>query len=112
MISNIRKTSYILRNNGIWRYTPNIMFSASAAPAVNIDEPVQSPPVKKPTTGFDMTPKEVVNFLDEHIVGQGDAKRAVAVAFRNRWRRQRLPIEIKNEVESVFTVVFYHGVLI
>ena len=34
-----------------------------------------------------MTPKEIVNALDQHIVGQPEAKRAVAVAMRNRWRR-------------------------
>jgi len=34
-----------------------------------------------------MTPKEVVDYLNEHIVGQDQAKRAVAIAYRNRWRR-------------------------
>ena len=37
-----------------------------------------------------LTPKAIVAALDEHIIGQRDAKRAVAVALRNRWRRQRL----------------------
>jgi ATP-dependent HslUV protease ATP-binding subunit HslU len=45
-----------------------------------------------------MTPKEIVAALDEHIVGQGDAKRSVAIAMRNRWRRQQLPEDIKQEV--------------
>jgi ATP-dependent HslUV protease ATP-binding subunit HslU len=45
-----------------------------------------------------LTPKAIVAALDEHIVGQNDAKRAVAVALRNRWRRQRLPEELRNEV--------------
>ena len=45
-----------------------------------------------------LTPKAVVAALDEHIVGQDDAKRAVAVALRNRWRRQRLPDELREEV--------------
>lgn len=44
------------------------------------------------------TPKSVVTALDEHIVGQADAKRAVAVAMRNRWRRQRLPDHLRDEV--------------
>jgi ATP-dependent HslUV protease ATP-binding subunit HslU len=45
-----------------------------------------------------LTPKAVVAALDEHIVGQNDAKRAVAVALRNRWRRQRLADELREEV--------------
>ncbi|MEA3016496.1 MAG: ATP-dependent HslUV protease ATP-binding subunit HslU [Sphingomonadales bacterium] len=45
-----------------------------------------------------LTPKAVVAALDAHIVGQNDAKRAVAVALRNRWRRQRLPDDLRDEV--------------
>ena len=45
-----------------------------------------------------LTPKAIVAALDEHIVGQQDAKRAVAVALRNRWRRQRLSPELRDEV--------------
>lgn len=45
-----------------------------------------------------LTPKAIVAALDEHIIGQADAKRAVAVALRNRWRRQRLPAELRDEV--------------
>jgi ATP-dependent HslUV protease ATP-binding subunit HslU len=45
-----------------------------------------------------LTPKAIVAALDEHIVGQTDAKRAVAVALRNRWRRQRLSAELRDEV--------------
>ncbi len=44
------------------------------------------------------TPREIVSELDRYIVGQGDAKRAVAVALRNRWRRQQLPEDLRNEV--------------
>ena len=46
----------------------------------------------------DLTPKAIVAALDEHIVGQHDAKRAVAVALRNRWRRQQLPDDLRDEV--------------
>jgi len=45
-----------------------------------------------------LTPKAIVAALDEHIIGQHDAKRAVAVALRNRWRRQRLSAELRDEV--------------
>jgi ATP-dependent HslUV protease ATP-binding subunit HslU len=44
------------------------------------------------------TPREIVSELDRYIVGQGDAKRAVAIALRNRWRRQQLAPELREEV--------------
>ena len=44
------------------------------------------------------TPREIVSELDRFIVGQDDAKRAVAIALRNRWRRQQLPEELREEV--------------
>ena len=46
----------------------------------------------------EMTPREIVHELDRHIVGQSDAKRAVAVALRNRWRRMQLDEEMQREV--------------
>ena len=46
----------------------------------------------------DLTPREIVSELDRFIVGQNDAKRAVAVALRNRWRRKQLPESLKDEV--------------
>ena len=46
----------------------------------------------------DLTPKAIVAALDAHIVGQDDAKRAVAVALRNRWRRQQLSPDLRDEV--------------
>ena len=45
-----------------------------------------------------MTPREIVHELDRHIIGQQDAKRAVAIALRNRWRRQQLPDALRQEV--------------
>src|SRR5687768_15909288 len=51
------------------------------------------------TTGMKhLTPKEIVSELDKYIVGQNDAKRAVAVAIRNRWRRQQLPEDMRQDV--------------
>lgn len=46
----------------------------------------------------DLTPRQIVAELDRYIVGQHDAKRAVAIAIRNRWRRQQLPEELRQEV--------------
>jgi len=45
-----------------------------------------------------MTPREIVHELNRHIIGQDDAKRAVAIALRNRWRRMQLPAELRPEV--------------
>src|SRR5665213_1832454 len=45
-----------------------------------------------------LTPRQIVAELDQYIIGQGDAKKAVAVAIRNRWRRQQLPEEIRRDV--------------
>ena len=45
-----------------------------------------------------MTPQEIVSELDKHIVGQDDAKRAVAIALRNRWRRQQVPEPLRQEI--------------
>ena len=51
-----------------------------------------------PINAQDLTPREIVAELDRYIVGQGDAKRAVAVAMRNRYRRERLPEAVRKEV--------------
>jgi len=45
-----------------------------------------------------LTPKEIVRELDKYIIGQDEAKKSVAIALRNRWRRQRLPPELRDEV--------------
>lgn len=45
-----------------------------------------------------MTPKEIVHELDRHIIGQQDAKRAVAIALRNRWRRMQVNDDLRNEI--------------
>lgn len=46
----------------------------------------------------EMTPREIVHELDRHIIGQQDAKRAVSIALRNRWRRMQLEPELRQEV--------------
>src|SRR6202167_938766 len=45
-----------------------------------------------------MTPREIVAELNKYIVGQDAAKRAVAIAIRNRWRRQQLPLDLRKDV--------------
>ena len=45
-----------------------------------------------------MTPREIVQELDKHIVGQADAKRAVAIALRNRWRRSQVEAGLREEI--------------
>ena len=47
---------------------------------------------------MDLSPKEIVNELDKYIIGQNSAKRAVAVALRNRYRRSKLPKELREEI--------------
>src|ERR1700687_5130052 len=46
----------------------------------------------------DLTPRQIVAELDRYIIGQSDAKKAVAIALRNRWRRQRAPEAIRDEI--------------
>ena len=53
---------------------------------------------KEEFLGSSLSPREIVSELDRFVVGQNKAKRAVAVALRNRWRRQALKGEMKNEV--------------
>ena len=45
-----------------------------------------------------MTPKEIVSELDKHIIGQANAKRSVAIALRNRWRRQQVDVALRDEI--------------
>ena len=51
-----------------------------------------------PSEAVNLSPREIVSELDRYIVGQNDAKRAVAIALRNRWRRQQLPEGLREEV--------------
>ena len=47
------------------------------------------------------SPREIVSELDRYIIGQDDAKKSVAIALRNRWRRQQLPEDMREEVLPV-----------
>ncbi len=59
---------------------------------------VTDPAEEKSGQTKNLTPRQIVAELDRYIVGQHDAKRAVAIAIRNRWRRQQLPDELRQEV--------------
>src|SRR6476469_9487280 len=59
--------------------------------------PIYLPEATASTTAS-LTPREIVAELDKHVIGQAQAKRAVAIALRNRWRRQQLPAEIADEI--------------
>src|SRR5437016_6504315 len=63
------------------------MADATAAPS--------APPSEPPSM---MTPQEIVHELDKYIVGQAEAKRAVAIALRNRWRRAQVPEPLRGEI--------------
>ena len=56
------------------------------------------PTVNPPEISMTMTPREIVAELDKFIIGQDEAKRAVAIALRNRWRRMQLPEELRREI--------------
>jgi ATP-dependent HslUV protease ATP-binding subunit HslU len=60
--------------------------------------PIYEPATKEADHMTDLTPREIVSELDRFIIGQNDAKRAVAVALRNRWRRKHLPDDLRDEV--------------
>src|SRR5579884_4078097 len=55
-------------------------------------------PATAPQSATALTPRQIVAELDKHIVGQAQAKRAVAIALRNRWRRQQTPEDIRAEI--------------
>src|ERR1700733_13835593 len=55
-----------------------------------------------------LTPKQIVAELDKYIIGQADAKRAVAVAIRNRWRRQQLPEGLRQDISPKNIIMIGH----
>jgi ATP-dependent HslUV protease ATP-binding subunit HslU len=62
------------------------------------DNPTHAGPPQQKDGAASFSPREIVSELDRFIVGQHDAKRAVAIALRNRWRRQQLPEDLREEV--------------
>src|ERR1044071_561695 len=77
----------------IWRWMPEKMSSRWIASRLGIPQFERCGKFMA-----EMTPREVVAALDKYIIGQAAAKRAVAVAIRNRWRRLQLPEGMREEV--------------
>jgi ATP-dependent HslUV protease ATP-binding subunit HslU len=76
------------------------MIADTARRATGKDKSVRVPSdVSEERPADSMTPREIVEELDRYIIGQHDAKRAVAVALRNRYRRQQLPEELRREIQ-------------
>jgi ATP-dependent protease Clp ATPase subunit len=98
MASRLLLSNFRLSRQIFFPQVPRYLSSAAAEALAEVVGENESPKPKVIGDRQAMTPKEVVGYLDQYIIGQNDAKRAVAIAFRNRWRRQQLPIEIKNEV--------------
>lgn len=70
------------------------MSQPNTAPAQTVAQDIYQSLLTLPA----FTPREIVSELDRHIIGQQDAKRAVAIALRNRWRRQQLPAAVQEEI--------------
>src|SRR5690606_33096662 len=70
----------------------------------DVPAPVDAAPAEgggeAPTGGWldELTPRQIVAELDRYIIGEGEAKKAVAIALRNRWRRQRVPDDLRDEI--------------
>lgn len=86
----------------------NLRYSSSGEPPVIVisgdDTSPEIPSLSSSATGalahlqHTLKPREVVEELNKYIVGQNDAKRAVAIALRNRWRRHQLPEALRGDV--------------
>lgn len=61
---------------------------------MKLEEPLRLPD----TSQSSLTPKQICALLDKHIVGQADAKKAVANALRSRWRRRQVPAPLREEI--------------
>ena len=71
---------------------------AEVPPNIVVDAPAEDAAPPKDEVVDNMKPKEIMAQLDQYIVGQSDAKKAVAVAMRNRWRRQRVASPLREDI--------------
>src|ERR671918_2573744 len=89
------------RGRYVWLSSLTIAFTAELATCYSIsmkDEGTVASTDSSFSPAPVMTPREIVSELDRYIVGQKDAKRAVAIALRNRWRRQLVPEDLREEI--------------
>jgi len=86
------------KNANVFTFDVNTA-NKQSAPSPKTIELSKKPNLIEDIMGDDnMIPRQIVNELDKHIIGQGEAKRAVSIALRNRWRRKRLDASIKSDV--------------
>lgn len=101
-VSRSQVVATALRGGGA--YYPGTLRCFASAPVADVVDETPTEPVKvtEPESpkmlDSNLRPSEVVQELNKHIVGQEDAKKAVAIAMRNRWRRMQLPNDLKKEV--------------
>ncbi|GKY93308.1 hypothetical protein MPSEU_000298400 [Mayamaea pseudoterrestris] len=92
------KSSALLRHGSSSRTFSSAAAAAPATPTVTVVASINAPNHNDRNSEKNLRPSEVVAELDRHIVGQADAKRAVAIAMRNRWRRKLLAEDLRKEV--------------
>jgi ATP-dependent protease Clp ATPase subunit len=97
MLSSVRATLSYRAPLTAARSLCSVTSPPSAAPAEDKPVAAAETPASEPIDDI-LKPKQVVDHLNNYIVGQSDAKKAVAIAMRNRWRRHRLPDDLKKEV--------------
>ena len=88
------KNPIILDQNQLAFDAVNIMEKSNVTPLVPKDKTSK----ENEALVSSLSPREIVSELDRFIIGQKDAKRAVAVALRNRWRRKKLPENLREDV--------------
>lgn len=96
-MSAVNRNKAISQRRGQIEYQNRSLSSTAAMPAEPEEMIIEVVPKRKPLS-LALRPREVVEQLDRHIVGQNDAKRAVAIALRNRWRRHQLDEDLRTEV--------------
>eukprot|EP01113_Clastostelium_recurvatum_P035954 TRINITY_DN5067_c0_g1_i1.p1 TRINITY_DN5067_c0_g1~~TRINITY_DN5067_c0_g1_i1.p1 ORF type:complete len:391 (-),score=75.91 TRINITY_DN5067_c0_g1_i1:523-1695(-) len=92
------KASEISGEGGQASSAPPGPLSGASFPSTETPTTPEPQPIEELYETTQLTPTEVVAKLDEYIIGQNDAKKAVAIGLRNRWRRQHIPAEMRDDV--------------